>query len=67
VPTDSEVTVLARIAKVEDRKLFVEAEMHSLDGSKAHGNAKALFIHLKQSSRPSSQASAGAPSKSASQ
>ena len=52
MPLESEVSFSARIARVEDRKIFVEAEMHSLDGSKAHGNAKALFIHLKHASRP---------------
>lgn len=42
----------ARIVRLEDRKIFVEAELHSLDGVRAHGNAKALFIHLKHASRP---------------
>ena len=52
VPLEAEVLFTSRITKIEDRKIFVEAEMHSLDGDKAHGNAKALFIHLKHAARP---------------
>ena len=43
----------SRITQVENRKIYVEAEMHSLDGTKLHGKAQALFIHLKHGSRPS--------------
>ena len=60
VPVESEISFSARIARIEDRKIFVEAEMHSLDGTKAHGNAKALFIHLQQASRPTAAAAPGA-------
>ena len=53
MPLENEVAYSSRITQVENRKIYVEAEMHSLDGTKLHGKAQALFIHLKHGSRPS--------------
>ena len=52
VPADSVVIVRARVERVERRKIFMAASVHSADGKVLYAEADALFVLIRRTEQP---------------